>query len=164
MIYILDAYNLIHKIRRFDKALDRNLQTAREALITFCSQWAEKRGDVSEIILVFDGRSEFRDLNHPAAPKVRLVFSETGEDADERIITVLEDLGNKRKCVVSDDNFVRNQARSHQTPSLSAAEFEALVTAAPKLKPQPPIPGKSNLPREIADEITEEYKKKLGLN
>src|SRR3989338_10706591 len=110
MIYILDAYNVIHKIRSLERALEKDLRASRDLLIALCGRLAASRGDISKIILVFDGKSEFWDLPHANTPKVQLIFSETGEDADERIILVLEDLSrNAAKCVVSDDNFVRNQ-------------------------------------------------------
>lgn len=166
MLYILDAYNVIHKIRSLEQALDKDLRTAREALIALCGRLAASRGDISKIILVFDGKSEFWNLSHPCPPKVKLVFSETGEDADERIVTVLEELPSKTpKCVVSDDNFVRNQARSHETRVMPVAEFEALALRTGKTGK-----GKSNAPSvsdslspKIAGEITAAYKKALGL-
>ena len=163
MLYILDAYNVIHKIRSLDRALDRDLRAGRDALIALCARLAASRGDISKIILVFDGKSEFSDLPHQAPPKIKLIFSETGEDADERIITVLEKIANPADtCVVSDDNFVRNSARAHKSRAVSVAEFEALVNpAGPKGKPA----GTKtfSLSQKAADEITAAYKKELGL-
>ena len=164
MIYILDAYNVIHKIRSLDRALNKDLRAAREALIRLCAEYAAGRGDVSKIILVFDGKSEFQDLPHNAPPKIKMIFSDTGEDADERIITVLEDLSKQpHKCVVSDDNFVRNQARAHLTPIMSVSEFETLFRGLKKTPPGKASSEKSPLPKNLADEITAAYKKQLGL-
>ena len=164
MIYILDAYNVIHKIRGLERALDKDLRTAREALIGFSARFAAARGGISKIILVFDGRSEFRDLPHRVPPKVELIFSETGEDADERIITVLENLPrNARACVVSDDNFVRNQARAHQTPVIPVSEFEALIRHAEQKGKKTAPPASFSLPSAVADKITDDYKKQLGI-
>ncbi len=165
MIYILDAYNVIHKIRSLERALEKDLRTSRDLLISLCSRFAANRGDISKIILVFDGKSEFRDLPQANTPKIQLIFSETGEDADERIILVLEDLTrNAAKCVVSDDNFVRNQARAHQTRVMPVAEFEVLLQGtAPKRKGGQADPVSFSLPQKLADEITRDYKKKLGL-
>ncbi len=165
MIYILDAYNVIHKIRSLERALDKDLRAARESLIGLCSRFAASRGDISKIILVFDGKSEFWDLPQANTPKIQLIFSDTGEDADERIILVLEDLSkNAEKCVVSDDNFVRNQARAHQTRVMPVAEFNALMQhtgqkGGTKNAGSPAF----SLSQKLADEITRDYKKKLGL-
>lgn len=163
MIYILDAYNVIHKIKRLDAALDKDLRTAREALMTFCRELMDRRGDITKMILVFDGKSEFNDLSHPAPRGLQLVFSETGEDADERIIIVLEELGNEKKCVISDDNFVRNTARSHQTASMSVAEFEAFERSVMHKNSKPSGPKGFKLSPEEAADITEEYRRQLGL-
>jgi predicted RNA-binding protein with PIN domain len=165
MLYILDAYNVLHKMRRFGPALDQNLRTGREALIAACVSLMQARGDVTSVILVFDGRSEFRDLPQQVPRGIRLVFSETGEDADERIPVILEELAKQsQKCVVSDDNSVRNHARAYGVKSISVAEFEILIqTGENKGKKKSAGADKSSLPSNLADEITREYKKKLGL-
>lgn len=165
MLYILDAYNVLHKMRRFGPALDKNLRAGREALIAVCASLMQARGDVGSFILVFDGRSEFRDLPQNAPRGIRLVFSETGEDADERIPLVLEELSKQsQKCVVSDDNSVRNHARAYGVKSISVAEFETLILMGEnKGKKKYAGADKSALPSNVADEITREYKKKLGL-
>ena len=165
MVYILDAYNVLHKMRRFGPALDQNLRAAREALVNACTALMQARGDVTSVILVFDGRSEFRDLPQNAPPGIQLVFSETGEDADDRITLVLEELPKKsQKCVVSDDNSVRNHARAYGVRSISVAEFERLLQAGEnKGRIKSGLPEKFSLPSNLADDITREYKKKLGL-
>ena len=164
MVYILDAYNVIHKIRSLERALEKDLRAAREALIAACGRLAARRGDISQIILVFDGNSKFWDIPHLCPPKIKLVFSETGEDADDRIVTVLEDLPAKAApCVVSDDNSVRNHARSHKTRVMPAAEFETLLdpdgTQGKKKAPS----NTFSLSQKLADEITAAYKKDLGI-
>ena len=166
MIYILDAYNVIHKIRRLEAALNKDLRSSRDALVTLCAQFASSRGGVSEIILVFDGKSEFQDLSQANPPKVRLIFSETGEDADERIITVLDQLsGENNKCVVSDDNFVKNHARAYKTRSISVREFEALVdTKNKQQRNRGELSRNDALSPKTAAEITSAYKKELGLS
>lgn len=163
MIFILDAYNVIHKIKQLDDALDRSLKAGRDALIQYCSQAIERRGDITQIILVFDGKTEFHDMPEISAPKIKTIFSDTGEDADERIILVLEELeGTFQKCVVSDDNFVRNTARSHRAKGMSAAEFENFCKARPAAIKNAPD-ERISLDAETADEITRAYKKELGL-
>lgn len=164
MIYILDAYNVIHKIPRLSQALDKDLRTARDTLIALSGALASARGDISKIILVFDGNSEFHDLPQSSPPKIKLVFSETGEDADDRIRGILEQLAKERnKCVVSDDNSVRNHARAYLTRIMSVAEFEGLLSPKHKKKTGAKPQDSFSLPLKIANEITEAYKKELGL-
>lgn len=118
-------------MRRFELALDANLRTAREALTAQCTSLMQSRGDITSIILVFDGKSEFHDLYQTAPQGIQLVFSDTGEDADDRITTLLEELPAKpEKCVVSDDNQVRNHARAYAVRSISVREFETLCDKA----------------------------------
>lgn len=165
MIYILDAYNVIHKTPALAAALDQDLRRAREALIHLCSEWAGSRGGISKIILVFDGKSQFRDLPQSSPAKIELVFSETGEAADERIVAVMEDLGEKAaKCVVSDDNFVRNQARAFKARALSVREFnQNIIGGGTKSKNAKSSSSKRSLSNKEADEITAAYKRYLGL-
>lgn len=159
MILILDAYNVIHKIKKLDAALDRDLRAGRNALIQYCSELVSRRGDISKIILVFDGKTEFHDYQDRLPPKIKTVYSDTDEDADERIILILEEMANvSGKCVVSDDNFVRNTARAHKAKGMSVAEFEEFCGTKKMIyEPRPTIDAKT------ADQITEDYKKKLGL-
>ena len=166
MIYILDAYNVIHKIQTLERTLDQNLRSARDGLVTLCQRTVTERGDISKIILVFDGKSEFNDLPQTSVPKIELVFSETNEDADERIATILEKLAKIRnKMVVSDDNFVRNHARAYEARVMSVSEFEQLTRPKRNQRNKLDPPEKSFLlPSNIADEITKAYKKKLGLD
>ncbi|MBI3313161.1 MAG: NYN domain-containing protein [Candidatus Omnitrophica bacterium] len=165
MIYILDAYNVLHKMRRFETVLNKELRTAREALTVLCSALIRARGDIESMILVFDGRSQFRDLPQAAPPGIRLVFSETDETADERINVLLEELPPKsRKCVVSDDNFVRNHARAYGVNRMSVREFEELVNIVENKNSGKSRPAENpTLSSATAKKITEEYKKKLGL-
>ncbi len=165
MIYILDAYNVLHKIWRFEKLLDQNLRAARETLTAHCNGLMRSRGDISQMILVFDGRSEFSGLPQNAPEGIRLVFSETNETADERITVLLEELPEKPgKCVVSDDNYVRNHAKAYGARVMSVAEFETLGNAAAHPQQTKIISsGKPPLAPGLADKITQDYKKKLGL-
>ena len=163
MIYIVDAYNVIHKIPQLERLLDKDLRAGRDALITLCAGYASARGDILNIILVFDGKSQFNDLPELSRPKLKVVFSETDEDADERIATILEKMAKERhKTVVSDDNFVRNHARAYEASVMSVSEFEKLIL--PKNQKRHPGRQEDVLPSKIADEITKAYRKELGLD
>ncbi|HTL47801.1 MAG TPA: NYN domain-containing protein [Verrucomicrobiae bacterium] len=164
MIFILDAYNVIHKTR-FSDFLDKNLRSAREALAEACSLFACARGDIAQIVLVFDGKSEFDGLPQMKRPKIRTVFSETGQDADDKIVEVLERMPDRALAwVVSDDNFVRNHARAYKANVVSVEAFERQRQGkAAKKKPRGEA-GSFTLSEETAREITEAYKKELGLS
>lgn len=166
MIFVLDAYNVIHKTPALERLLDKSLQAARDGLINRCSRLVSGRGGITRIILVFDGKSEHRDLARTAPPKIQIVFSETGETADERIGQILEKLSGKmERIVVSDDNSVRNHARAYSAHAISVAEFEQSVRKT-EIKAGPArsvrTPGNPLTPKQ-ADEITQAYKKTLKL-
>ena len=164
MIYILDAYNVIHKIPALESLLDQNLRSARDALIALSSRLLLRRADLAQIILVFDGKSAYRDLPQHAPAKIKIVFSETPETADEKIVEILEGLSGERdKCVVSDDNFVRNHAKAYAARVVSVAEFERLTqqtkTRPGKMSPSDGLADK--LTPKQAEEITRAYKKSI---
>ncbi|MFA6609212.1 MAG: NYN domain-containing protein [Candidatus Paceibacterota bacterium] len=166
MIYIIDAYNTIHKIKILEALLMKSLRSARDELVRRASRLASSRGDISKIILVFDGKSEFQNIPQMNLPKMELVFSDTGEGADERIGLILERLSKQaKKCVVSDDNCVRNHARVYGAHVVAVSEFARLLNPESKIKRT----GRANqensrgLPPEIVRDITEAYRKHLGL-
>ena len=165
MLFILDAYNVIHKIPELEICLERDLRTARDALTGLCQQLLSKRGDIQQIILVFDGNSRFRHLPQIHPPKIKIVFSETEEDADEKIVDVLEEKsGRVEKVVVSDDNFVRNHARAYKARVMKAAEFYSLIRKT-RSRQLPEAGGERKpLAPSLADAITLHYKKALGLS
>lgn len=165
MIYILDAYNVIHKIPQFEEALDLSLKNARDQLVEMCQKLTSSRGDITQIILVFDGKSQFRDLPNVQTSKLKIIFSETGETADNRICDVLDSLPeNKGRFVVSDDNSVYNNARSHKATPMKVSDFQKLFNKRGGGNPsQKKVSNEKNISPEIADEINEEYRRKLGL-
>ncbi len=166
MIYILDAYNVIHKIPKLESELDKDLRSARNYLISLCHTLLSNRGDISQIILVFDGKSQFHDLPNKETPKLKIVFSDTGETADTRICQVLDSLPeNRKRLVVSDDNSVYNNARSHKATPMKVADFQKLLEGKEKRNASRKSSGnEKNLSAEDAKAINDDYKKMLGLD
>ncbi len=111
MIYVLDGYNVLHRTPAFRAHFARGLQAAREALVRFCAEWIATRRDVAQFWIVFDGAETGSGLGEGAALGVRVVYSVAGESADERIVSLVEELGRFRACtVVSDDREVIRKA------------------------------------------------------
>ncbi|MDP3921126.1 MAG: NYN domain-containing protein [Candidatus Omnitrophota bacterium] len=165
MIYILDAYNVIHKIPWLEAKLDEDLRSARDALSQACENLANRRGDISQIVLVFDGKSEYRDLPQTKSRKLKVVFSDTGETADERISEILKSLGySKNTMVVSDDNSVYNHARSHKAKHMAVADFHQLLnkmTSANRV--ETPDKHDKHIDPKTAAQINAAYRKDLGI-
>ena len=165
MLYILDAYNVIHKVPELEACLNRGLRQARDALVMFCQHLLAKRRDIHQIIIVFDGRTEFHHLPREQTPKIRIEYSDTEEKADERIVKILEEHeAVAGKAVVSDDNFVRNQARAYRTRITSVAEFNAMLKKFPSSRQGKNGTGPGcKVPPSLESAITAAYKKDLGL-
>ena len=163
MILVLDGYNVVHALRDFEKHLDQSLKAARDRLILACRDLAGKRGDIEKILIVFDGSSEYSFYPPEQFPGVEIIYTETGEDADDRIIVLLESLRQRTVKVVSNDNYVSNHARAYGADALSAKEFYAFARKIRGGKPEKETSARGDLPGDKAREITEEYKRYLGL-
>lgn len=162
---ILDGYNVTHAVPELARQLDRSLQAAREALVRLCQAYRARRGDIGRVYVVFDGRDE--PAAGASAPQggVTVVFARKPEEADQRILRVIEAQDARSRCVVvSNDNEVCNNARAFGARILSAEAFyaKAQPAAAPR-RSQPPT-GSGNKPTlstRDAQRITEDYRKHL---
>lgn len=129
-IIIIDGYNVIHRVPDLERLLDRGLETAREGLFRFCSSWLATRKDVWLFYIVFDGQSDVLGDERQPAPGIRAVYTRTGEQADTRIIQIVDE---RKKdfivTVVSDDNFVRNHSSDLAVKVMSSSDFFNLPTA-----------------------------------
>ena len=165
MIFVLDGYNVLHAIPAFEKELRTNLRGAREFLIRVCAELRSRRRDIEEIVIVFDGSSNVSFPGEPRPAGVRVIYTKSREDADDRILEILKSFApSKAVTVVSNDNYVANNVRASAVKMATAAEFYALVE-----KKKDPVRGKgtgpadSKLPSHLASRITAEYKKFLGI-
>lgn len=166
MHYILDGYNIIHKIPALEKQLEKNLQSARDALLRFCKSLLQSRGDVEKITVVFDGASDvFSDAE--AWGSVEVIYTATGEDADDRILDYLKKISTRRVIVVSDDNYVCNNARAMKARIISGTDFFSGKTRLSGAKKTNRLskgnePGKK-ISVQDQNKITNEYADYLGL-
>jgi predicted RNA-binding protein with PIN domain len=123
MVFILDGYNVIHRVPGLREHLARSLEAGRRALIQCCREWLSTRRDVSQFWIVFDGDS-LGGEGSSGAMGIRVMFSGRGETADERIISIMEEVGRYAKhTVVSDDNEVTRKAGLLGARIMTASEF-----------------------------------------
>ena len=163
-ILIIDGYNTIHAIPSLEKELEKGLLPARKALIDYCLRYKGKRKDISSLYIVFDGKDEYSDVSPRRVSGLRIIFTRTNEDADDRILALIKKHPETESLtIVSNDNYVFNNARIHGARVISVDSFAREL----RKKRMPPgkqmIRDKIKLPREKAREITREYKKHLGL-
>jgi len=161
---ILDGYNVIHAVPELAQHMDRSLQSAREALVRLCQEYRLRRGDIERLYVVFDGRDAYASGSpeqHDGS--VTVCFAQKPEEADERILRVIEaERGRSRCVVVSNDNEVFNNARAFGARVMSVQEFYKKVRPVNTPRPQPPpSSGKAMPSTRDAQQITEEYRKHL---
>jgi len=166
MILIIDAYNVIHAVPVFESKLDRSLHASREYLTSVCRTYQAERGDVEKIILVFDGSTEVAWARNQRVAGIEAVYTETGEDADDRIIEILRvRRPNEPVVVVSNDNYVCNNSRALGAKVISSADFYASVTRKNKpLEKRRHSQSTGKAASKHANAITAEYKKHLGIS
>ncbi|MDD4869971.1 MAG: NYN domain-containing protein [Kiritimatiellae bacterium] len=132
-IAIIDGYNVIHRITELKKRLDISLASARKGLIEYCLRYLSVKGDFSEFLIVFDGDSSVMPWTGMGGYGVRVIFTPTKEDADDRILALVRDCGRETDCIViSSDNYVSGNSKRHGAETMTVSSFVRLVTAARK--------------------------------
>lgn len=117
--WLIDAYNLMHKIPPISRLLRRDSFKAREYLVDAISTLCISKNKTAH--LIFDGppgpRSEKRT-------KVSTAYSHN-QKADDLIIRLISKKDAAKKwIVVTDDNEILQKARYFQVEYLSATEFK----------------------------------------
>ncbi|MBI2495242.1 MAG: NYN domain-containing protein [Candidatus Omnitrophica bacterium] len=156
---ILDGYNVIHAVPEMSRRLDRGVQSAREALVRLCQEYQGRRGDIERLYVVFDGRdasaSGSLEQHHGG---VTVLFTQEPEEADARILRVIESQRGRRCVVVSNDNEVFNNARAFGARVMSVQEFYEQLRPASARRSEPPTTSdKAALSARDAREITKAY-------
>lgn len=159
---ILDGYNVIHAVPELSRHLDRSLQAGREALVRFCQEYQARNSDTGKLYIVFDGRREEGwGASEQLHGRVTVVFAQKPEEADQRILKLIESQGKGRCVVVSNDNEVANNVRAFGARILSVQDFvkQSQPSSGPPTRPS--MPGKTSLSPDEAKQITDEYRKHL---
>jgi len=158
--YILDGYNVIHKIPQLADRLVEGLVEAREALAFHIINW--KRNHLyDDICIVFDGRDQ---LNYPSShvtiKGVECYFTKTGQEADDYIIDIVRCTHKSTHIIViSDDNKIRNNCKVY---GVEVRHPSTLEVVGVKLSRALTSSG-NKVSSEDASDITKWYKDRLGL-
>jgi len=163
--YILDGYNIIHKTPAFEAMLNRSLEQARKGLLAACKSVLQSRGDVAKITVVFDGKSDIFG-GDMGGGNLEVLYSATGEDADDVIIDYLQRNTLSMPVVVSDDNYVCNNARALKVKSMTVSAFLELRNPAKNQNKNVSArqdPTGKRISAKKSQDITQEYAKYLGL-
>jgi predicted RNA-binding protein with PIN domain len=162
---ILDGYNVIHAVPELARQLDRSLQAAREALVRMCQEARGQGGAAEQFYVVFDGRDAHAlgdaEQHHG---RVTVCFTQRPEEADARILRVIDALRGHGPCVVvSNDHEVANNARAFGARSLSVQEFYAQAHGgSPRTLDVSTQASKVMPSTRDAHQITEDYRQYLA--
>lgn len=116
--WLIDAYNLMHKIPKLSRILQRNPYQAQEYLVDTISALCVTVNKSAH--LVFDGAPGPLPIKRA---RVSTAYSRN-KKADDLIIRQISKKDAARKwIVVTDDNEILQKARFYQVGYLSASEF-----------------------------------------
>ena len=127
MKYIIDGYNVIHKIEHLK---DKKLCSQREGLIKLLEIAQAKNKNLKNLTVVFDGQA---DVFAPEMRStVKIIFTK-GKSADEKIKKMVESSSFARDiAVVSDDREIKFYISSLGARKISVAEFLKMLYSSSK--------------------------------
>ncbi|UZJ41417.1 NYN domain-containing protein [Prosthecochloris sp. SCSIO W1101] len=117
--YIVDGYNLLHKL--FSEKEQHTLHEKRERVETMLLGF--QRSTRAKVTIVYDGqraRGAFRD-----AGALNRVFTSSGRSADDWIVDYLKSLGSKAQMftIVSSDRFICRHATANGASYMLSENF-----------------------------------------
>lgn len=126
--YVVDGYNLIHKLPDLKALVDSDLERARDRLVDRLAGFALARR--VRVTVVFDGRGASQPRG--VGPRgVEVVYSRAPENADARIKSLIERERRVRSwTVVSSDNSIVRFARDYGAQTIGSDEFGTLLASA----------------------------------
>ncbi|HQB12718.1 MAG TPA: NYN domain-containing protein [Candidatus Omnitrophota bacterium] len=164
MKYILDGYNVIHKVPRLAGLLSRSLQEAREELVRLMSEWRQSRG--AEVVIVFDRNKGSLDgvpvRSSRKVNGVTCVFSAPGIEADDEIIAMIrrEKVPANVRVVTGDGQILNHCKALGVGTELPSRMFDQ---TPPKTGKTVASGNSKQLSPARENDITRWYKKQIGL-
>ncbi len=118
---IIDAYNMIHRVKDLRTVLERNLEQSRLALLNRLTVYRQKKN--VRITVVFDGQSVgLRSTGEKSG--IGIIFSRSPQDADTIIKNLVQKSPHRATIlVVSSDRSVADYARSMGAESMKSEVF-----------------------------------------
>ena len=118
---IIDAYNLIHRVKDLRQILEQNLERSRTVLLSRLETYRQKKH--VQITVVFDGDNVGENPVRTVSG-LRVIFSRNSKKADP----IIKDMVRRSKkrasiLVVSSDRSVADYARSMGARSMPSEEF-----------------------------------------
>jgi len=155
-------------VPELDRHDQQSLESGRAALISYCVAWKARKPEITQLLIVFDGDSSVSsDLPaYQRSPGIRILFTETGEKADSRILALVDENIARAVCtVVSDDGEVRRKAKLLGAEVVPVPEFyDTKVRRRKSVESESQENGKSFLRPHEERAITESLRKEWGID
>ena len=124
----MDGYSLLHSWPELAPGKPRHSAIAREELINRLTQYRDACG--TPITIIFDGASG-PVVEFPSTPEVEIIYSRTGQTADQIIERVTHRLGSYGEVlVVTDDLAERETVSSAGAMTSSCMNFIKTINNA----------------------------------
>ena len=121
-LYLIDGYNVIHKIPEIKSLMKTNMQSARERFVLLLTNYFSNKR--TEVMVVFDGLSDIPDFNIHSNPKVKVLFSKRNQKADILIKSITDERSNKSLItIVSSDHEVYQYGKVSRCNVMKSEEF-----------------------------------------
>lgn len=124
--YIIDGYNVIHRIDRFRAQMVQSLEKGRSALITKLSSFQSRRR--VSVTVVFDG-DHAPGVYPESRGSVEILFSKPPKKADDLIKRLIDEQHHKKDItVVSSDMAVMHYAKASGCGVMSSEHFYSYMS------------------------------------
>jgi uncharacterized protein len=118
--YLVDGYNLLHKIAELEQLLDSDAERARELLVRRLGDW--RAGTRTMVKVVFDGSAG--GFVQQQSSGVRAVHCRPGRTADDEIkALVARDPHPRSIVVVTSDNAIVRHVRDFGASTVKSEDF-----------------------------------------
>jgi predicted RNA-binding protein with PIN domain len=121
MPIIIDGWNFIRDRRSGIRDDGEDSLPAAKMLIAYLQDFQHSHND--PIILVFDSRHEFLDIDYKNSPKLRIVPAQDADNYIKRYIDKTPERQRRNLRVVSSDSDVYYYAKSSYATPLKCEEF-----------------------------------------
>jgi predicted RNA-binding protein with PIN domain len=165
---LIDGYNLIFTSAVLREKMEQKSESARRALMELCRVYAARRKDIERFWIVFDGQEDSLSLPPGETAGVCEIYTRAGETADKRMARIVRESEEFTKwTVVSNDRAVLDRCYSYGAERVKSSAFirelEGKPVSANTSGGLTAASVEKDLHPRVAQDITAEYQRKLGL-
>ena len=146
---IVDGYNVIHCDPALRQAAKQGMEKARAGLIERVSRYVGEKH--VRVTIVFDGAGVITDVESPVPGRLQILFSASGQTADELIVTTLHAHANPREWIVvtSDVADIGRSVAAAGAQVMSSPSFLERIDAGDAREPGNERPDAEETPGDV---------------